>query len=221
MGEPDRFTEIGAKIPKGILLTGGPGCGKTLLARALAGEANVPFISLSASSLIDQYIGLGARRIRKIFAKAKEMSPCIVFIDEIDAIGKSRGSLEFDNAEREQTINQLLTEMDGFEGNTGIIVLAATNLPGVLDEALTRPGRFDRQISVELPDLEGRTQILEVHSRSKKMADGVDLRDIAKRCVGMSGADLQNVLNEAAILSVKKQKEEITNDIIDEAIEKV
>ena len=220
--DPERFTQLGARIPRGILLSGSPGAGKTLLARALAGEANVPFISLSSSSLIDSVQGVGALRIRKIFSRAKELAPCILFIDEIDSIGRARSSVGgASNSDREQTINQLLTEMDGFEGNSGVIVLAATNLPGILDPALTRPGRFDRHISVDLPDLEGRIQILNLYSLDKAMHWSVDLTKVAERCSGMSGADLGNVMNEAAILSARLGKKLITEEIIYEVIEKI
>lgn len=202
---PIKYTELGAKIPRGALLIGPPGTGKTLLAKAVAGEAGVPFFSISAAEFIEMFVGVGASRVRDLFKKAKENAPCIVFIDELDAVGRQRNQgMGMGNDEREQTVNQLLTEMDGFEGNTGIIVLAATNIPDVLDKALLRPGRFDRQISVTLPDLEGRTRILGVHSRDKKLSEKVELKEIAKRCMGMSGADLANVMNESAIFTARK-----------------
>lgn len=205
--DPSRFTELGAKIPRGALLIGPPGTGKTLLAKAVAGEAGVPFFSISASEFVEMFVGVGASRVRDLFSEAKKNAPCIIFIDEIDSVGRQRNQgMGMGNDEREQTINQLLTEMDGFDGNSGVIVLAATNIPEVLDKALTRPGRFDRQIRVTLPDKKGRVQILKVHSRGKPLAEDVDLEEVAKRCMGMSGADLQNVLNEAAILSARKKK---------------
>jgi cell division protease FtsH len=219
---PDRYTELGAKIPRGALLIGPPGTGKTLLAKAVAGEAGVPFLSISAAEFIEMFVGVGASRVRDMFAKAKENAPCIVFIDELDAVGRQRAQgMGMGNDEREQTINQLLTEMDGFEGNKGIIVLAATNIPEVLDKALLRPGRFDRQIAVGLPDRAGRERILAVHAKDKKLAPSVSLGEIAKRCVGMSGADLSNVMNEAAILAARKKITEISMDEIYDAIDRM
>ena len=219
---PDRYTELGAKIPRGALLIGPPGTGKTLLAKAVAGEAGVPFLSISAAEFIEMFVGVGASRVRDMFAKAKENAPCIVFIDELDAVGRQRAQgMGMGNDEREQTINQLLTEMDGFEGNKGIIVLAATNIPEVLDKALLRPGRFDRQIAVGLPDRAGRERILAVHAKDKKLAPSVSLGEIAKRCLGMSGADLSNVMNEAAILAARKKIEEISMDEIYDAIDRM
>merc|ERR1719163_2719675 len=220
--EPQTYTKLGAKIPRGCLLIGPPGTGKTLLAKAVAGEAGVPFISISAAEFIEMFVGVGASRVRDLFAEAKKNAPCIVFIDELDAVGRQRNQgLGMGNDEREQTINQLLTEMDGFDGNTGVIVLAATNIPDVLDKALLRPGRFDRQIQVALPDSKGREKILGVHAKGKKLADDVNLGDIAKRCLGMSGADLANVLNEAAILGAREQKKEITETEIYNAIDRI
>ncbi|MBC7825656.1 MAG: ATP-dependent metallopeptidase FtsH/Yme1/Tma family protein, partial [Candidatus Parcubacteria bacterium] len=198
----DRFTAVGAKIPKGVLLVGPPGTGKTLLARAVAGEAGVPFFSISGSEFVEMFVGVGASRVRDLFEQAKTNAPCIVFIDEIDAVGRQRGAgLGGGNDEREQTLNQLLTEMDGFEGNTGVIIIAATNRPDVLDAALLRPGRFDRQVVVDRPDYAGRLEILNVHSRGKTLSKDVDLEKIARRTPGFTGADLANLLNEAAILA--------------------
>ncbi len=206
----DRFTAIGAKIPKGVLLVGPPGTGKTLLARAVAGEAGVPFFSISGSEFVEMFVGVGASRVRDLFEQAKANAPCIVFIDEIDAVGRQRGAgLGGGNDEREQTLNQLLTEMDGFEGNTGIIIIAATNRPDVLDAALLRPGRFDRQVVVDRPDYAGRKEILNVHSRGKTLAQDVDLDKIARRTPGFTGADLANLLNEAAILAARRNLTEI------------
>jgi cell division protease FtsH len=220
--DPSRYTALGAKIPRGVLLIGPPGTGKTLLAKAVAGEAGVPFFSISASEFIEMFVGVGASRVRDLFSEAKKNAPCIVFIDELDSVGRQRAQgVGMGNDEREQTINQLLTEMDGFEGNKGVIVLAATNIPEVLDKALLRPGRFDRQVSVSLPDLKGRTRILGVHAANKKLADSVNLEEIAKRCLGMSGADLANVLNEAAILGAREQKKEITDKEIYNAIDRI
>ena len=194
--EPERFTAVGAKIPKGVLLVGPPGTGKTLLAKAIAGEAGVPFFSISGSEFVEMFVGVGASRVRDLFKKAKESAPCLIFIDEIDAVGRQRGAgIGGGNDEREQTLNQLLTEMDGFEGNTGIIIIAATNRPDVLDSALMRPGRFDRQVMVDAPDFKGRVEILEVHARNKKLADDVSLKSVARRTPGFSGADLANLLN--------------------------
>lgn len=188
---PEKFTDLGAKVPRGALLIGPPGTGKTLLAKAVAGEAGVPFFSISASEFVEMFVGVGASRVRSLFEDAKKNAPCIVFIDELDSVGRQRNQgMGMGNDEREQTINQLLTEMDGFEGNSGVIVLAATNIPEVLDKALLRPGRFDRQITVSLPDAKGRTKILGVHARDKPLSEDVDLSEIAKRCLGMSGADL-------------------------------
>jgi cell division protease FtsH len=219
---PDRFTAVGAKIPKGVLLVGPPGTGKTLLAKAVAGEAGVPFFSISGSEFVEMFVGVGASRVRDLFEQAKKNAPCIVFIDEIDAVGRQRGAgLGGGNDEREQTLNQLLTEMDGFEGNTGIIIVAATNRPDVLDAALLRPGRFDRQVVVDRPDYAGRLQILEVHARGKTLAKGVDLDKVARRTPGYTGADLANLLNEAAILAARHQLSEISMDEVNDAIERV
>ena len=220
--ETERFTAIGARIPKGVLLIGPPGTGKTLLAKAVAGEAGVPFFSISGSEFVEMFVGVGASRVRDLFRKAKENAPCLVFIDEIDAVGRQRGTgIGGGNDEREQTLNQLLTEMDGFEGNTGVIVVAATNRPDVLDLALLRPGRFDRQINVDLPDRKGRLGILEVHARTKKIAADVSLELLARRTPGFSGADLANLLNEAAILTARRRKEEVTMLEVDDAIDRV
>ena len=219
---PDRFTAVGAKIPKGVLLVGPPGTGKTLLAKAVAGEAGVPFFSISGSEFVEMFVGVGASRVRDLFEQAKKNAPCIVFIDEIDAVGRQRGAgLGGGNDEREQTLNQLLTEMDGFEGNTGIIIVAATNRPDVLDAALLRPGRFDRQVVVDRPDYAGRLQILEVHARGKTLAKDVDLDKVARRTPGYTGADLANLLNEAAILAARHQLSEISMDEVNDAIERV
>nr|WP_199292142.1 MULTISPECIES: ATP-dependent zinc metalloprotease FtsH3 [unclassified Coleofasciculus] len=218
----DRFTAIGAKIPKGVLLVGPPGTGKTLLARAVAGEAGVPFFSISGSEFVEMFVGVGASRVRDLFEQAKANAPCIVFIDEIDAVGRQRGAgLGGGNDEREQTLNQLLTEMDGFEGNTGIIIIAATNRPDVLDAALLRPGRFDRQVVVDRPDYAGRLEILNVHARGKTLAKDVDLEKIARRTPGFTGADLSNLLNEAAILAARRNLTEISMDEINDAIDRV
>ncbi|GAP94603.1 ATP-dependent zinc metalloprotease FtsH [Leptolyngbya sp. NIES-2104] len=220
--KPERFTAVGARIPKGVLLVGSPGTGKTLLAKAIAGEAGVPFFSISGSEFVEMFVGVGASRVRDLFKKAKENAPCIVFIDEIDAVGRQRGAgIGGGNDEREQTLNQLLTEMDGFEGNTGIIIIAATNRPDVLDSALLRPGRFDRQITVDLPDRKGRLKILEVHARNKKLSDEVDLEKIARQTPGFSGAELANLLNEAAILTARRRKDAVTMLEIDDAIDRV
>ena len=219
---PDRFTAVGAKIPKGVLLVGPPGTGKTLLAKAVAGEAGVPFFSISGSEFVEMFVGVGASRVRDLFEQAKKNAPCIVFIDEIDAVGRQRGAgLGGGNDEREQTLNQLLTEMDGFEGNTGIIIVAATNRPDVLDQALMRPGRFDRQVVVDRPDYSGRLQILDVHARGKTLAKDVDLDKVARRTPGFTGADLANLLNEAAILAARNQLTEISMDEVNDAIERV
>jgi cell division protease FtsH len=218
----DRFTAIGAKIPKGVLLVGPPGTGKTLLARAVAGEAGVPFFSISGSEFVEMFVGVGASRVRDLFEQAKANAPCIVFIDEIDAVGRQRGAgLGGGNDEREQTLNQLLTEMDGFEGNTGIIIIAATNRPDVLDAALLRPGRFDRQVVVDRPDYAGRKEILNVHARGKTLARDVDLDKIARRTPGFTGADLANLLNEAAILAARRNLTEISMDEVNDAIDRV
>ncbi len=219
---PDRFTAVGAKIPKGVLLVGPPGTGKTLLAKAVAGEAGVPFFSISGSEFVEMFVGVGASRVRDLFEQAKKSAPCIVFIDEIDAVGRQRGAgLGGGNDEREQTLNQLLTEMDGFEGNTGIIIVAATNRPDVLDQALMRPGRFDRQVVVDRPDYAGRLQILGVHARGKTLAKAVDLDKVARRTPGYTGADLANLLNEAAILAARRQLTEVSMDEVNDAIERV
>ena len=218
----DRFTAVGAKIPKGVLLVGPPGTGKTLLARAVAGEAGVPFFSISGSEFVEMFVGVGASRVRDLFEQAKTNAPCIVFIDEIDAVGRQRGAgLGGGNDEREQTLNQLLTEMDGFEGNTGIIIIAATNRPDVLDAALLRPGRFDRQVVVDRPDYAGRSEILNVHARGKTLAKYVDLDKIARRTPGFTGADLSNLLNEAAILAARRNLTEISMDEVNDAIDRV
>lgn len=218
----DRFTAVGAKIPKGVLLVGPPGTGKTLLARAVAGEAGVPFFSISGSEFVEMFVGVGASRVRDLFEQAKSNAPCIVFIDEIDAVGRQRGAgLGGGNDEREQTLNQLLTEMDGFEGNTGIIIIAATNRPDVLDAALLRPGRFDRQVVVDRPDYAGRLEILNVHARGKTLAKDVDLERIARRTPGFTGADLSNLLNEAAILAARRNLTEISMDEVNDAIDRV
>jgi len=220
--QPEKFTAIGAKIPKGVLLVGPPGTGKTLLAKAIAGEAGVPFFSISGSEFVEMFVGVGASRVRDLFRKAKENAPCLVFIDEIDAVGRQRGSgYGGGNDEREQTLNQLLTEMDGFEGNTGIIIIAATNRPDVLDSALLRPGRFDRQVMVDYPDCKGRLGILEVHARNKKIAADISLEAVARRTPGFTGADLANLLNEAAILTARRRKEAMTMVEINDAIDRV
>ncbi|MBW4654810.1 MAG: ATP-dependent zinc metalloprotease FtsH3 [Kaiparowitsia implicata GSE-PSE-MK54-09C] len=218
----DRFTAVGAKIPKGVLLVGPPGTGKTLLARAVAGEAGVPFFSISGSEFVEMFVGVGASRVRDLFEQAKANAPCIVFIDEIDAVGRQRGAgLGGGNDEREQTLNQLLTEMDGFEGNTGIILIAATNRPDVLDAALLRPGRFDRQVVVDRPDYQGRLDVLKVHARGKTVAKDVDLQKIARRTPGFTGADLANLLNEAAILAARRNLTEVSMDEVNDAIDRV
>ncbi len=218
----DRFTALGAKIPKGVLLVGPPGTGKTLLAKAVAGEAGVPFFSISGSEFVEMFVGVGASRVRDLFEQAKSQSPCIVFIDEIDAVGRQRGAgLGGGNDEREQTLNQLLTEMDGFEGNTGIIIIAATNRPDVLDAALLRPGRFDRQVVVDRPDYAGRLEIMHVHARGKTLAKDVDLEKISRRTPGFTGADLANLLNEAAILAARRSLTEISMDEVNDAIDRI
>ena len=218
---PKRFAEMGAKIPKGVLLYGKPGTGKTLIAKAIAGEADVPFISMSGSEFIEMFAGLGASRVRKLFDKARKLSPCIVFIDEIDAIGSRRTSNSGGETENNQTLNQLLVEMDGFSTEETIIVLAATNRPEMLDKALLRPGRFDRQITIPAPDLAGREAILKIHAKDKKLADEVSLYDIAEDTAGFTGAELANILNEAAIIATKREHEAITNDDLDAAVKKV
>uniref|UniRef100_A0A0C9S748 TSA: Wollemia nobilis Ref_Wollemi_Transcript_9700_2559 transcribed RNA sequence n=1 Tax=Wollemia nobilis TaxID=56998 RepID=A0A0C9S748_9CONI len=220
--KPERFTAIGARIPKGVLLIGPPGTGKTLLAKAIAGEAGVPFFSISGSEFVEMFVGVGASRVRDLFKKAKENAPCIVFVDEIDAVGRQRGTgIGGGNDEREQTLNQLLTEMDGFEGNTGIIVIAATNRADILDAALLRPGRFDRQVSVDVPDVKGRTEILKVHGSNKKFDTDVSLQIIAMRTPGFSGADLANLLNEAAILAGRRGKTAISAKEVDDSIDRI
>ena len=220
--ESERFTELGARIPRGLILEGPPGTGKTLLARAVAGEAGVPFFSISGSEFVEMFVGVGASRVRDLFAQAKKNAPCIIFIDEIDAVGRQRGAgIAGGNDEREQTLNQILTEMDGFEGNPGIIVIAATNRADVLDSALLRPGRFDRRIVVDLPDFKGRVAILGVHSKGKPLEDSVDLEQIARRTPGFSGASLANLMNEAAIFAARKNKVEIGNDQISDALDRV
>ncbi|MEW5308566.1 MAG: hypothetical protein WDW38_000514 [Sanguina aurantia] len=219
---PDKYTALGAKIPKGALLVGPPGTGKTLLAKAVAGEAGTPFFSCSASEFVEVFVGVGASRVRDLFEKAKAKAPCIIFIDEIDAVGRQRGAgMGGGNDEREQTINQLLTEMDGFEGNTGVIVLAATNRADVLDAALLRPGRFDRQVQVDRPDVQGRVSILKVHSKGKVLSKDVDLDKIARRTPGFTGADLQNLMNEAAILAARRSLKEISKEEIADALERI
>ena len=219
---PEKFHNLGAKIPKGVLLIGPPGTGKTLLARAVAGESNVPFFSISGSDFVEMFVGVGASRVRDLFKKAKDSSPAIIFIDEIDAVGRMRGAgVGGGNDEREQTLNQLLVEMDGFESNQGVILMAATNRPDVLDPALLRPGRFDRQVIVDRPDLEGRTQILKVHSKDKPLAKNIDLKTIAKQTPGFTGADLANLLNESALLAARKDKKKISNVDIENSIDRV
>lgn len=221
---PDAFTESGAKIPKGCLLSGPPGTGKTLLAKAIAGEADVPFLACSASQFVEVFVGVGASRIRSIFEKARSVSPCILFIDEIDAIGKKRGgsiASSGGNDEREQTLNQLLTEMDGFNENSGVIVIAATNRREILDDALTRPGRFDRNIELPLPDIKGREKILRVHAKNKELDDDVVLKNIAKKTAGQSGAQLENIMNEAAIMAARNSRTMIKKEDIDEAYDKM
>ncbi|HQL52642.1 MAG: ATP-dependent zinc metalloprotease FtsH [Patescibacteria group bacterium] len=220
--DPKKFTVMGAKIPKGVLLMGSPGTGKTLLAKAVAGEANVPFFSISGSEFVEMFVGVGASRVRDLFNKAKKAAPAIIFIDEIDAVGRKRGAgLGGSHDEREQTLNQILVEMDGFDPNLGVIVIAATNRPDVLDSALLRPGRFDRRVVIDLPDIEDREQILQVHALGKPIAKNVSLREIAERTPGFSGADLANLLNEAAILAVRRNKKQIDKQDILESIEKV
>lgn len=218
---PKKFYEMGAKVPRGVLLCGKPGTGKTLIAKAIAGEADVPFISMSGSEFIEMFAGLGASRVRKLFEKAKKVAPCIVFIDEIDAIGSRRTSQSGAESENNQTLNQLLVEMDGFDTEETIIVLAATNRPEMLDTALLRPGRFDRQITIALPDLKGREEILKIHAKNKKFASNVNLKTVAEDTAGFTGAELANILNEAAIIATIKNKEFITNEDIDDAVKKV
>jgi len=219
---PEKFTAVGAKIPRGVMLVGPPGTGKTLLAKAIAGEAGVPFLSISGSEFVEMFVGVGASRVRDLFKKAKTNAPCIIFIDEIDAVGRQRGAgVGGGNDEREQTLNQLLTEMDGFEGNTGIIVVAATNRVDILDSALLRPGRFDRQITVNLPDVKGRLSILKVHARNKKFSPEVNLNTIAQRTPGFSGADLANLLNESAILAARQKTTQITSNDISSSVDRI
>ena len=218
---PDRYKEIGASMPKGILLVGPPGTGKTLLAKAVAGESNVPFFSMSGSEFVEMFVGMGASKVRDLFKQAKEKAPCIVFIDEIDAIGKKRDGQFSGNDEREQTLNQLLTEMDGFEGNNGVIILAATNRPESLDPALTRPGRFDRRVPVELPDIKGREEILKVHAKKVKVEGNIDYHNVAKMASGASGAELANIVNEAALRAVRDGRDTVTQADMEESIEVV
>ena len=219
--DPSKYKDIGASMPKGILLVGPPGTGKTMLAKAVAGEANVPFFSMSGSEFVEMFVGMGASKVRDLFKQAKEKAPCIVFIDEIDAIGKKRDGQIGGNDEREQTLNQLLTEMDGFEGNSGVMILAATNRPDALDPALTRPGRFDRRVPVELPDLKGREEILKVHAKKVKIADDVDFKLIARMASGASGAELANIINEAALRAVRDNRKFVNQSDLEESIEVV
>ena len=220
--DPSKYQEIGASMPKGILLVGPPGTGKTMLAKAVAGEANVPFFSMSGSEFVEMFVGMGASKVRDLFKQAKEKAPCIVFIDEIDAIGQKRSGGQYGgNDEREQTLNQLLTEMDGFEGNTGVIILAATNRPESLDPALTRPGRFDRRVPVELPDLKGREEILKVHAKKVALAPGIDFTTVARMASGASGAELANIVNEAALRAVRAGRKSVTQSDLEESIEVV
>lgn len=221
LNNPKKYEDIGAKMPKGVLLVGPPGTGKTLLARAVAGEAGVPFFSIAGSEFVEMFVGMGASKVRDLFRQAKEKAPCIVFIDEIDAIGKKRDSQLGGNDEREQTLNQLLTEMDGFEGNSGVIILAATNRPESLDPALTRPGRFDRRVPVELPDLKGREEILKVHARKIQTVDSIDFSQIARMASGASGAELANIVNEAALRAVRDNRTQVTQSDLEESIEVV
>lgn len=222
MKDPRKFAEVGARIPKGVLLVGPPGTGKTLLARAVAGEAGVPFFSISGSDFVEMFVGVGASRVRDLFENAKKNAPCIIFIDEIDAVGRQRGAgLGGGHDEREQTLNQLLVEMDGFGANEGIIIIAATNRPDILDPALLRPGRFDRQITVDRPDVNGREAVLKVHARNKPLDENINLRAIATRTPGFSGADLENLLNEAALVAARQDKKKIDMSDIDEATDRV
>ena len=218
---PEKYKEIGASMPKGILLVGPPGTGKTMLAKAVAGEANVPFFSISGSEFVEMFVGMGAAKVRDLFNQAKEKAPCIVFIDEIDAIGKKRDGSMGGNDEREQTLNQLLTEMDGFEGNNGVIILAATNRPESLDPALTRPGRFDRRVPVELPDLKGREEILKVHAKKIRIAEDIDFNKVARMASGASGAELANIVNEAALRAIRDNRKYATQSDLEESIEVV
>lgn len=218
---PEKFTKMGAKIPRGVLLYGKPGTGKTLIAKAIAGEANVPFISMSGSEFVEMFVGLGASRVRKLFEKAQKLSPCIIFIDEIDAIGSRRESNNGADAENNQTLNQLLVEMDGFETDGSVIVIAATNRPEMLDEALLRPGRFDRTVTIGLPDIHDREEILKIHSKNKKIAKDLDFKSLAGDTAGFSGAELANIINEAAILAAKRNNKEITNKDVDDAVKKI
>ena len=218
---PKKYSDVGASMPKGVLLVGPPGTGKTMLAKAVAGEANVPFFSMSGSEFVEMFVGMGASKVRDLFSQAKEKAPCIVFIDEIDAIGKKRDGQFSSNDEREQTLNQLLTEMDGFEGNTGVIILAATNRPDSLDPALTRPGRFDRRVPVELPDLKGREEILKVHAKKVALAPGIDFNTVARMASGASGAELANIVNEAALRAVRAGRKSVTQADLEESIEVV
>ncbi|HZD23416.1 MAG TPA: ATP-dependent zinc metalloprotease FtsH, partial [Acidimicrobiia bacterium] len=222
LANPDRYREMGAKIPKGVLLFGPPGTGKTLLARAVAGEAGVPFMSISGSDFVEMFVGVGAARVRDLFEQAKQSAPAIIFIDEIDAVGRHRGAgLGGGHDEREQTLNQLLVELDGFEGNTGVIVMAATNRPDILDPALLRPGRFDRQITIDVPDVVGREAILAVHAKGKPLGEDIDLGVLARRTPGFTGADLANLINEAALLTARQRNKKITMAELEEAIDRV
>src|SRR5271155_5485480 len=220
--DPKKFTRLGGRIPKGVLLMGPPGTGKTLLARGIAGEAGVPFFSISGSDFVEMFVGVGASRVRDLFEQGKKHAPCIIFIDEIDAVGRQRGAgLGGGHDEREQTLNAMLVEMDGFNANTGVILIAATNRMDVLDPALLRPGRFDRQVVVDRPDLNGREAILKVHAKNVKLADGVELGVIARRTPGVSGADLANLINEAALLAARREKKAVTLEELEEAIDRV
>ena len=222
LDDPKQYANIGATMPKGVLLVGPPGTGKTMLAKAVAGEANVPFFSISGSEFVEMFVGMGASKVRDLFKQAKEKAPCIVFVDEIDAIGQKRAGGKFSgNDEREQTLNQLLTEMDGFDENNGVVVLAATNRPESLDPALTRPGRFDRRVPVDLPDLKGREAILAVHARKVKKAQGIDFNAIARMAAGASGAELANIVNEAALRAVRDKRQFVTQADLEESVEVV